>query len=249
MSRIALLISLLLATAAFADGYQEAVDHPDRPAADRADDDRRKPVEVMAFAGVSEGYIVIDLGAGGGYTTELAARLVGEKGRVYAQGLDASRTARNRLPNVVSLPPHLLFELAARLEEAGLKKGTADRVLAFFTLHDMYLNDNIDKQRLYRVLLDFLKPGGEFIVLDSTAREGSALADTRSLHRIDPEFLKHEVLKAGFEFAGESNVLRNPDDDLQSRWNRDTETRARGYHDRFAFSFRKPQVDSSAGVE
>ena len=114
-------------------------------------------------------------------------------------------------------------------------------MLAFFTLHDMYLNDNIDKQRLYRTVLGFLKPGGEFIVLDSSAREGSGLADTRSLHRIDPEFVKDDILKAGFEFVGESDVLRNPDDDLQSRWNRDTAARARGYHDRFAFRFRKPE--------
>ena len=35
MSRIALLITLIMATAAAADSYQDAVDHPDRPAADR----------------------------------------------------------------------------------------------------------------------------------------------------------------------------------------------------------------------
>jgi len=243
MNRIALLVTLVLASIAGAESYQDAVNHPGRPSVDREDDDRRKPAEVMAFAGVSSGNIVIDIGAGGGYTTELAARLVGTKGKVYAQGLDPARVTGNRLPNVISLPRHLLFELDVRLEDAGLEKGSADRVLAFFTLHDMYLNTDIDKQRLYRTLLGFLRPGGEFIVLDNTAREDSGLADTPALHRIDPEFLKEDILEAGFEYAGKNDALRNPRDDLQSSWNRNTETRARGYHDRFAFRFRKPEAD------
>ena len=58
---------------------------PDRSAADRANDLRRKPAELLDFIGIRPGMVVLDLSAGGGYTTELLARAVGPTGRVYGQ--------------------------------------------------------------------------------------------------------------------------------------------------------------------
>jgi len=61
------------------------VDSPDRSAADRTNDLRRKPKEMLAFIGVRPGMVTLDLFAGGGYTTELIARATGPTGRVYGQ--------------------------------------------------------------------------------------------------------------------------------------------------------------------
>ena len=61
------------------------VDSPDRRAADRTNDIRRKPDAMLAFIGVRPGMVALDLSAGGGYTTELIARAVGPTGRVYGQ--------------------------------------------------------------------------------------------------------------------------------------------------------------------
>ena len=58
---------------------------PDRSAADRNNDIRRKPDRMLAFIGVQPGMVALDLSAGGGYTTELLARAVGPSGRVYGQ--------------------------------------------------------------------------------------------------------------------------------------------------------------------
>ena len=58
---------------------------PDRSEADRTNDKRRKPDQMLAFIGVRPGMVVLDLSAGGGYTTELLARSVGPTGRVYGQ--------------------------------------------------------------------------------------------------------------------------------------------------------------------
>src|SRR5512146_498638 len=57
----------------------------DRSDADRVIDQRRKPEELLEFYGVLTGMHVLDLGAGGGYNTELLARAVGPTGVVYAQ--------------------------------------------------------------------------------------------------------------------------------------------------------------------
>src|SRR5882672_6642580 len=58
---------------------------PDRTDADRTNDIRRKPGEMLAFIGVREGMTALDISAAGGYTTELIARAVGPTGRVYGQ--------------------------------------------------------------------------------------------------------------------------------------------------------------------
>jgi predicted methyltransferase len=58
---------------------------PDRSAADRQNDLRRKPDQMLAFIGIRPGMIALDLSAGGGYTTELLARAIGQGGTVYGQ--------------------------------------------------------------------------------------------------------------------------------------------------------------------
>jgi predicted methyltransferase len=71
---------------------------PDRSAADRTNDVRRKPDQMLAFIGVWPGMVVLDLSAAGGYTTELLARAVGPTGRVYGQSAP-------RDPNRAETPP------------------------------------------------------------------------------------------------------------------------------------------------
>src|ERR1700694_4780567 len=63
----------------------EILASPDRSAADRTNDIRRKPDQMLAFIGVRPGMLAVDLSAAGGYTTELLARAVGPTGRVYGQ--------------------------------------------------------------------------------------------------------------------------------------------------------------------
>ena len=57
--------------------YAALIAATDRSAADRATDARRDPLKVLAFIGARPGMKVLDLGAGGGYSTELMARAVG----------------------------------------------------------------------------------------------------------------------------------------------------------------------------
>src|SRR5216684_3749504 len=92
--------------------YAALVAAPDRSAADREADKRRDPVPFLAFAGLRGGMKVLDMGAGGGYSTELVARAVAPSGTAYGQN-----------------PPGL-FEraqtaLVARLMTAGMKNGAS----------------------------------------------------------------------------------------------------------------------------
>src|SRR5512145_406454 len=110
-----LLAALADARAAVADAVpgtaiEAAIASPDRPEADRAQDERRKPRELLEFAGVAPGMRVFDAFSAGGYYTELLSRLVGEHGEVIAynnaayarfaaKGI-ATRYTGDRLPNV-----------------------------------------------------------------------------------------------------------------------------------------------------
>jgi len=73
---------------------------PDRSAADRSNDVRRKPEQMLAFIGVRPGSTALDLSAGGGYTTELLARAVGSTGRVYGQSPPPRPASAPPLPPV-----------------------------------------------------------------------------------------------------------------------------------------------------
>src|SRR5438128_9144474 len=58
---------------------------PDRTTANRTNDLRRKPEQMLGFIGIRPGIVALDLSAAGGYTTELLARSIGPTGKVYGQ--------------------------------------------------------------------------------------------------------------------------------------------------------------------
>src|SRR6185436_2967848 len=61
-----------------------AVADKGRPEEDRQRDADRKPAEGIAFAGIKKGDHVAELLPGGGYFTRIFAKVVGDKGIVYA---------------------------------------------------------------------------------------------------------------------------------------------------------------------
>jgi predicted methyltransferase len=63
----------------------EIVGSADRSAADRTNDLRRKPEQMLAFIRIRPGIVALDVSAAGGYTTELLARAIGPTGTVYGQ--------------------------------------------------------------------------------------------------------------------------------------------------------------------
>lgn len=68
-----------------ADQISKIIQSPDRSAADRTNDRRRKPEDMLAFIGIRPGITAFDVSAAGGYTTELLARTIGPAGKVYGQ--------------------------------------------------------------------------------------------------------------------------------------------------------------------
>src|SRR4051812_11815129 len=97
----------------------EIVASPDRSAADRTNDLRRKPEAMLAFIGVRPGMTALDVSAGGGYTTELIARAVGPSGKVYGQSAPPNpNRAPPAAPEGGAAPPAPSANSAPRLTSA-----------------------------------------------------------------------------------------------------------------------------------
>src|ERR1700683_4539119 len=113
---LALVLSVFpgpLATWAQAPDYSQLIAAPDRSSADRQADKRRDPVPLLKFTGVRPGMKVLDMGAGGGYSTELMARAVAPNGKVYGQ------SPPNAFPKGVDA-------FQARLKTAAMSDAAAD---------------------------------------------------------------------------------------------------------------------------
>ena len=89
-----------------------------------------------------------------------------------------------------------------------------------------------------KAIFDALKPGGVYVILDHAAQAGSGVRDTNTLHRIDIETVKAEVMAAGFVLDGTSTLLANPDD---AHTLNVFDGKIRGHTDTFILKFRKPK--------
>ena len=75
------------------------------------------------------------------------------------------------------------------------------------------------------------------MVIDHMAADGSGMRDTDTLHRIDINTVRKQVMSAGFDYYGSTAVLRNPDDDHTKAV---FDPSVRGHTDQFVLVFRKP---------
>jgi predicted methyltransferase len=219
------------------------VDAPDRSAADRALDPGRHPGETLTFFGVQPGARVAELGAGGGYTSELLARTVGPSGVVFGQNTPfilkrfaeqpwSARLAKPAMGNVIRVDRDFDDPLPPEAHDL-------DAVLIVLFYHDTVWM-GVDRATMNRAVFRALRPGGIYAIVDHSARVGSGSADAQTFHRIDEQVVREEVTAAGFELVAEASFLRNPSD--RRDWN-DSPTAAaarRGTSDRFVLEFVKP---------
>ena len=191
------------------DVYIRAIASPVRTDADRSADDRRKPMEFLQFAEVRPGMRVLDVAAGGGYTTQLLALVVGADGEVWAQSTEVNETLLKRLPNN---PDQNIHAVALPYDDPVPKEATSlDLVTLIMNYHDIAYMP-VDRARMDKQLFDALKQGGHLIVMDHSARAGSGTSDTKTLHRIDENVVLDELQQAGFKLEKEGEFMRNPDD-------------------------------------
>ena len=220
-----------------------AIAATDRTDKDRALDAGRKPGEVLAFFKLAPGQKVGELFSGPGYSTELMGRILGPEGKLYAQNTKEilDKFARKPLEERLAKPVMANTKAVEAPTEAPFPVGPGelDAVICILNYHD-FVWQKVDRAKVNAAVLAALKPGGIYGIVDHSAKAGTGLADVETLHRIDEDTLKAEILAAGFKLDAESDALRNPADARD--WNSSPKAAAerRGQSDRFTLRFVKP---------
>ncbi|HEY8206077.1 MAG TPA: SAM-dependent methyltransferase [Myxococcaceae bacterium] len=232
------------APAQSAPDYAALVAAPDRTETDRKLDPGRNPAGLLAFLSVKPGMKVGEMVAGGGYTTELLARAVGPEGTVYAENpafviekfaskVWPERLARPINKNVVRVDRELDDPFPAEAKDLDL-------VVIYANYHDAVGLFKTNMAKMNGAVFTALKSGGNYAIIDSSAKAGTGAADVETLHRIDEEYVKKEVQAAGFKLAKSDDFMRNPADTRDWSASPVAAGEKRGTGDRFAFIFVKP---------
>jgi predicted methyltransferase len=222
-----------------------AVADPARPQADRDRDADRKPAECIAFAGLKPGQRIADLLPGGGYFTRIFSGVVGPKGEVIAVAppkrpdAPADRPEPAAAVRAIAADPHYsnVNVSVEKLTELKLPE-KLDMVWTSQNYHDVHNVKDLDVGAFNKAVFESLKPGGIYMVIDHAAEKGSGFTATSTLHRSDPDAVKTEVMAAGFQFVGSSDVIANAADDHTAKV---FEQGMRDKTDRYVLKFRKPK--------
>lgn len=202
------------AAAQTAPDYGRLLAAPDRSEADREADKRRDPAPFLVFAAPRPGMKVLDMGAGGGYSSELMARAVAPNGVVFAQ-------------NPADLGERAKAAFEARLATPAMKNAVADTapfddpvpagaqgfdlITFLFYYHDTTYMP-VDRAQMNRKLFAALKPGGTLVIADHSALPGQGTSVGKTLHRIEEATLRQEVEAAGFKLTAAGDFWRNAAD-------------------------------------
>jgi predicted methyltransferase len=202
-------VPALAADAQIPAGVTAAVNDAGRPAAQRQEDAVRMPAAMVAFSTMSKVYAAVP-------AENLARR---------PQAADAVKAlaAEPGFGNIAVINPPVANISAPE---------PVDIVWTSNNYHDLK-NNNTDTAAMNRSIFNALKPGGVYFVIDHKGAPGSGLTQTNTLHRIDPEALKAEIMRAGFVLDGESNALNRPADNMT--------THSSFESSQIVFRFRKPR--------
>jgi predicted methyltransferase len=194
--------------------YAAVLAAPDRSEADRTADKRRDPAPFLAFAAPGAGMKVLDMGAGGGYSSELMARAVAPNGTVFAQNPpDLGERAKGAFETRMATPAMKNAVAVSAPFDDPVPAGVADfdLITFLFYYHDTaYMT--VDRAQMNRKLFAALKPGGILVIADHAALPGQGISVVKTLHRIEESTLRQELEAAGFKLIATGDFWRNAAD-------------------------------------
>ena len=223
-----------------------AVASPGRSPDNTKLDAGRKPAQVLQYLGLRPGMNVLDLFGANAYWAEITSPVVGPKGHVTVWNPSQfySDKRKQAFESFMSTHPNVSI-VTSPFEAPNLPKSYADWVILNDNYHDTYWQNEklkipqMDPNAFLKAVYASMKPGATIGVIDHVANPNSdARATVEKYHRIDPNVVKADFKRAGFEFVGSSDILRNPADSHNAEVH---DPSIAGRTDRFIFKFKKPR--------
>ena len=209
-----------------------------RPAAMRRLDEVRRPAEVLAFLGLSNGARVLVVEADSGYYSEIIGTAVGPGGHVATLVPSAERrdpARRAALADLIARVPGLSVEAEDSADR--LPRDSVDFVLLHLVYHALHARGAGEVAAYLQNIFTALRPGGIVGVVDYAALPGSDAHAAAGLGRIDEAAVLSDFRRAGFVLDDEATLLRNTADDRSQAVAALDDP---GHADRFVLRFRKP---------
>ena len=148
------------------------------------------------------------------WKAELLARAVAPSGKVYAQNSEAVfARVKDRLDARLNTPAAANIVSVVRPFEDPAPPGMHDfdLVTFFYAYHDItYLG--VDRAKMNKAFYDALKPGGELVLGDYSAKPGAGTSVVQTLHRSDEALVQSEIEAAGFKLIEHGDFLHVPGD-------------------------------------
>ena len=160
-----------------------------------------RPKLNLESIGVRSGIVFMDIGCGDGFFTTPAARLVGEKGKIYAVDIDASAIDKLKRKAAEKGFKNIRAEIGAA-EETIFCNACADIVFYSTVLHDFK-----DPAKVLRNAKLMLKPGGKLVDVDW--KKKSTVFGPPLRIRFSEEQAANLIKQAGFTIESVKDLGRN----------------------------------------
>ena len=198
-----------------------AVAAPTRTQTNVARDPYRHPAETLAFFGVKPNSKVVEIWPFGGWYTEILAPYLNKGGGSLTLALSPGRYREQTTTKLASDPATYgkvaVAYFPSRFGGETVKPGSADFVLTFRNIHNWRMGwqapENADySAEAFREMYAMLRPGGVLGIEDHRLPERMHTEKERSSGYMKESTVRALAEKAGFRFAGSSEVNANPKD-------------------------------------